>query len=216
MQRNIIHNEDCLTTLKQMPDKCCDVFSDPPYNVGKDYGVWNDKMTAEDYTAWIIEVLTELKRVANVLTIYVPKKWNLLYWNTLGPEFQEIILPFRPAGALRYGFSNQFNKLLTNARPKKEKPILNVWDNMQQPGLGFFFRENTYEHPGYTSEAITTRAIAELCEGELIYDPFMGTGTTAIAALNFKKEFIGSELNPKYIEIATKRIEQYAAQTSLF
>lgn len=216
MQTNIIHNEDCLTTLNGMPDKCCDVFADPPYNVGKDYGGWDDKMTAEDYTEWIVKVLTELKRVSNVLTIYVPKKWNLLYWNTLGPEFQEIILPFRPAGALRYGFSNQFNKLLTNSRPKKDKPILNVWDNMQQPGLGFFFREETYGHPGYTSEAITRRAIAELCESELIYDPFMGTGTTAIAALNFKKEFLGSELNPKYIDIATKRIEQCTAQTSLF
>lgn len=199
-----------------MPDKCCDVFTDPPYNVGKDYEVWDDKMTDDDYTEWIIKVLNELKRVSNVLTIYVPKKWNLLYWNTLGNEFQEIILPFRPAGALRYGFSNQFNKLLTNARPKKAKPILNVWDNMQQPGLGFFFREKTFGHPGYTSEAITTRAVAELCESDTIYDPFMGTGTTAIAAINYRKSFIGSEVNERYINIATKRINLYESQICLF
>jgi DNA modification methylase len=216
METNIIYNEDCLVTLRSMDDKCCDVFADPPYNVGKDYGDYNDKMTPENYTEWIVKVLTELKRVSNVLTIYVPKKWNLLYWNTLGTEFQEIILPFRPAGALRYGFSNQFNKLLTNARPKKDKPILNVWDNMQQPGLGFFFREETYGHPGYTSEAITRRVINELCESDIIYDPFMGTGTTAVAAIGFKKEFIGSELNQDYINIANRRIKLHLSQPCLF
>lgn len=199
-----------------MQDKCCDVFTDPPYNVGKDYGVSKDDLSDEEYTEWITKVLIELKRISVVLCVYVPKKWNLLYWNILGSEFQEIILPFRPSGALRYGFSNQFNKLLTNARPKKEKPILNVWDNMQQPGLGFFFRENTYQHPGYTSEAITKRAIHDLCGSEVIYDPFMGTGTTAVAAIDFNKNFIGSELNPQYIEIAKRRIIEAQSKLKLF
>lgn len=210
----MIYLEDCLTTMKRLEDGCCDVFTDPPYNVGKDYGIWNDKMPEIEYENWITKVLNELKRVANVLTVYVPKKYNLLYWNILGTTFQEIILPFRPAGAIRYGYSNQFNKLLTNARPKG-KPILNVWDNMPQPGLGFFFREETYEHPGYTSQAITERAINELCQSELIYDPFMGTGTTAVAALKFGKKYLGSELNPDYVVIANQRIDEASKQGSL-
>jgi len=215
MNINHIYNENCLDTMAKMPDNYCDIFTDPPYNVGKDYKYYKDNMPDEKYKTWITSVLNECKRIANVFTIYVPKKWNLFYWNILGNEFQEIILPFRPAGAIRYGYSNQFNKLLTNARPKRDKPILNVWDNMQQPGLGFFFREETYGHPGYTSEAITKRVIWELCESDIIYDPFMGTGTTAIGALNSKKDYIGSEINPEDIQIAKKRIEIYKTQLQI-
>ncbi len=206
MQLNSIHNGECLGWLKTLPDNCCDIFTDPPYNVGKDYGVWNDKMPENEYVEWITQVLQECKRVGNNVTVYVPKKWNLLYWNVLGAEFQEIILPFNPSGALRYGFSNQFNKLLTNSRPKGT-PVLNVWNNMPQPGLGFFFRENTYGHPGYTSEAITDKAIRSLCSNDVICDPFMGTGTTAVCAVNNGKSYIGCELTPDHIATANKRIQ---------
>ena len=212
-----IHEGECLEWLKSLPDSCCDIFTDPPYNVGKDYGPQvNDNREDAEYIEWICEVLSECKRVANNLTVYVPKKWNLIYWNTLGNDFQEIILPYRPAGAIRSGYSNQFNKLLTNARPQRKKKVLNVWDNMPQPALGFFFREDTYDHPGYTSEAITKRVVHELCDADLICDPFMGTGTTAIAALEFGKDFIGSEMNPTYIQIAYERIESSRKQLRLF
>ena len=209
---NKVHQADCLEFMKTMPDKSCDVFTDPPYNVGKNYGIWNDSLSEEDYTNWISKVLLEIKRVSNIYVVYVPKKWNLLYWTILGQEAQEIILPFNPSGAIRYGYSNQFNKLLTNARPKRDKPILNVWQNMPQPGLGFFFRENTYDHPGYTSQAITLKAINELTNNPLIYDPFMGTGTTAVACLIAKRSFCGTELNPEYCEIANKRIKEFQDQ----
>ena len=204
MKINEIENIDCLQGLKSLPDKCCDIFTDTPYNVGKDYGkMVNDKR--EDYEQWIAEVLIECKRVSNTLVVYVPKKWNLLFWNVLGSDFQEIILPFNAAGAIRGGFSNQYNKLLTNAKPKG-KPILNVWQNMPTTAMGYFFREETYGHPGYTSEAITGRAIKELCTHQLIVDPFAGTGTTWAAAMKLGKDFKGFELNPKFIDIAKNRI----------
>lgn len=203
---------DALKWLRSLPDKCCDIFTDPPYNVGKDYGVSKDSLS--DYEEWITDVLTECKRVANTLTVYIPKKWNLLYWNVLGGEFQEIILPFSPSGAIRWGYINQYNKLLTNGSPAR--PIKNVWDNMQQPGLGFFFRENTYGHPGYTSLHITRRVVSLLCSGDVVCDPFMGTGTTAIAALDFGKHYMGSEINREYVNIANKRISLFKSEPKLF
>ena len=45
-------------------------------------------------------------------------------------------------------------------------------------------------------------------EGDVIYDPFMGTGTTAIVAKKLGRNFIGSEINPKYVELDKKRLEQ--------
>ena len=52
--------------------------------------------------------------------------------------------------------------------------------------------------------------------GELILDPFMGSGTTGVAAIQLGRKFIGIEREPKYFEIACKRIEQAVAQGQLF
>jgi site-specific DNA-methyltransferase (adenine-specific) len=52
-------------------------------------------------------------------------------------------------------------------------------------------------------------------EGELVLDNCMGSGTTAIACLNTNRNFIGIELEPKYVDIANKRIEEFTHQLSL-
>lgn len=53
-------------------------------------------------------------------------------------------------------------------------------------------------------------------EGDIILDPFMGSGTTAIACIREKRNFIGFELNKEYYDKACKRIQIEMAQPSLF
>ncbi|MBP8788799.1 MAG: hypothetical protein KBH41_15255, partial [Azonexus sp.] len=53
-------------------------------------------------------------------------------------------------------------------------------------------------------------------EAETICDPYMGSGTTGVAAVKMGKTFIGIEREPKYFEIARKRIEDAQRQTSMF
>ena len=53
-------------------------------------------------------------------------------------------------------------------------------------------------------------------KGDLVLDPFMGTGSTGIAALNHGRRFIGIEKEPKYFDIACQRIENALAQGRLF
>lgn len=53
-------------------------------------------------------------------------------------------------------------------------------------------------------------------ENDLIYDPFMGSGTTAKAAHQLKRRWIGSEISSEYVELANKRLEPYLMQEQLF
>ena len=53
-------------------------------------------------------------------------------------------------------------------------------------------------------------------KGETILDPFMGSGTTAIACIREKRNFIGFELNKEYYDKACNRIKQEQAQLTLF
>lgn len=50
---------------------------------------------------------------------------------------------------------------------------------------------------------------------DIIYDPFMGSGTTAFVCDNNNRFYIGSELSPNYVNIANKRIEQHKLQLKL-
>ena len=58
--------------------------------------------------------------------------------------------------------------------------------------------------------------IQQASNPESILDPFMGSGTTGVAAIQLGRKFIGIEREPKYFDIACKRIEQAVAQGQLF
>jgi len=52
-------------------------------------------------------------------------------------------------------------------------------------------------------------------EGDIVLDPFMGSGTTAVACTKLGRNFIGFEIEPKYVEMANKRIAQHKGQKRL-
>ena len=78
-------------------------------------------------------------------------------------------------------------------------------------------REKDRVHP--TQKPI---ALMEWCIGHLpataqtILDPFMGSGTTGVACARLGRRFIGIEIEPKYFDIACRRIEQAQRQADLF
>ena len=96
--------------------------------------------------------------------------------------------------------------MLTNVKPVQKTK--NVWHNVQMPGLGYFFHEDNFGHPGYTSLDLTKRVLSAFTvEGQTVLDPFMGTGTTGVACEILGRKFIGIEIDDKYYSIAQKRIE---------
>ena len=73
------------------------------------------------------------------------------------------------------------------------------------------------EHPTQKPIALMKWCLGRLPEQcETILDPFMGSGTTGVAAVQMGRDFIGIEREPRYFEIACKRIEQAQRQGDLF
>ena len=74
-----------------------------------------------------------------------------------------------------------------------------------------------FVHPTVKPLYVMYKAIASAsAPGDLVLDPFMGTGSTGVAALQRGRRFIGIEREPKYFDIACQRIEHALAQGQLF
>lgn len=72
------------------------------------------------------------------------------------------------------------------------------------------------DHPTQKPVELMVWCIEQAGNPQTILDPFMGSGTTGVAAIQLGRSFIGIEREPKYFDIACKRIEQAIAQGQLF
>lgn len=101
------------------------------------------------------------------------------------------------------------NEVSFNPLGKNPGTVSDFWDI---PTKG-----NSDKHyASYNQDLIHKPIIAGCPENGLIYDPFMGTGSTAIAALRRNRNFIGSEMSVEYIKIAEKKIDNLLIQKTLF
>ena len=217
----IIKEGDCLEHFKVWDDNCVDhVLTSPPYNVGRPkkskskqvakYIGFDDKN--KNYFEWSVKVIDELLRVSrghvfyNVQANYYNKKD---IYKLIGHYHKDIIQTFiwtkghsSPAsepGAISnfyeyiFAFSNDTriksnNKFTTNTLHTPIGGRAKGFHAVMHDDIADFFIEN------FTQEK------------DLILDPFMGSGTTALSCLKLKRDFIGIELVPEYIELANQRI----------
>ena len=95
-----------------------------------------------------------------------------------------------------------------------------AWTNLDAVARIFRMRpmnmDGGKEHPTQKPIALMEWCIKQAGEIQTILDPFMGSGSTGIAAHNLGKEFIGIEREPKYFDIACRRIEDAQRQAMLF
>jgi len=71
-------------------------------------------------------------------------------------------------------------------------------------------------YASYNTDLIKKPILSGCPEGGIIYDPFMGTGTTAMASLRANRNFIGSEMSTEYIKICEQNIKPLLMQSKLF
>lgn len=90
------------------------------------------------------------------------------------------------------------------------------WTNKPMAArVGHFPRRDGNDHPTQKPVAAMKWTIG-FFKGGTICDPFMGSGTTGVAAVQMQRKFIGIEREPKYFDIACRRIEDAQRQGSLF
>lgn len=201
---------DCLEFLPTI-GKVDAVVTDPPYGIGeaagknasrtklavaKDYGddKWDDNPISIE--------LIEMVRAAG--------RWCIMF----GGNYY----PCPPTSCWlvwdKENGSNDFAdcELAWTNLPKAVRRIRYMWNGMLRAN-----GETRGDHPTQKPIGVMKWAIEQLpVPSIIILDPFMGSGTTGVAAVQMHRQFIGIEREPKYFDIACKRIEDAQRQGSLF
>ena len=245
LEINKIYNESNLDTMSKMSDDFVDVIiTSPPYNIGKsringgfnkkNYDKYNDDLSLEDYfkstKIWIDEMLRVTKYhifyniqevsgnrgiISYIMNEYKDNIKEVFIWAKQNPPSS--IVETMCSSGYEYIFciskdnpeSRKFNYCNFNNRNgdyMKNIIIKPVNSGKENAGHSFAFGDWLPNHfINYFSK-----------ENDLIYDPFMGTGTTAKSAIIYKRNWIGSEISKDYIEIAEKRLKPYKTQLTMF
>jgi modification methylase len=234
---------DTLETMRRIPNDMIDlVVTSPPYNLknstgngmkdgrgGKwanaalqnGYSHHNDCMPHEEYVQWQRDCLTEMLRIIpDNGAIFYNHKWRVQ--GGLLQDRQDIVSGFpvrqiiiwRRKGGLNFNagyFLPTYEVIYLIAKPKfvlakGANSYGDVWE---------FTQEMNNEHPAAFPVKLIDRIISST-KAKLVLDPFMGSGTTAIAAINNNRNFIGIDISPEYCAMARKRIKQHQAQSKLW
>lgn len=224
MTIDTIYHGDCLEYLRSLPDACVDlVVTDPPYLIETSGGGLYTKHSkryvkelSEIKDGFDSAVLDELCRVMKhvnayffcsqrqipILLDYFVKGrgcfWNILSWHKSNPvpaccnkylTDTEYIMFFREKGVKLYGSFETKRTWYLTPYNKADK--------------------DRYHHPTIKPLEIVCNLITNSSlEGEVVLDPFVGSGTTAVASKRLGRHFLGAELNLEYAEIAERRLAE--------
>lgn len=206
-----LHLGDCLEFMRSMPDKSVDaVITDPPYGIDFPYLSYKD--TRDNLIKLINDFMPESLRIAKraVYVLCGPTQINLypqadwcgaIIWNTTG-SFG------------KYGY-NQWTPVLCYGKDLKGFGNVNGITKSDTikisggGGVGFTRGELEKQHTCPKPITMMTMVLQRYSyPDETIFDPFSGSGTTGVAAVQLGRNFIGCEINPDYYAIAEKRIKQ--------
>ncbi len=203
---NKIICSDCLPILKSLPDKCIDlVLTDPPYGIfkRKDSGMMFGKETiySKDQSAsdWdsrpTKELFDEIKRVGKEYVI-----WGGNYFADLIGACKEPWLWDKHTG--NNGYAD--GELAFTSYQGTLRIFHHQWCGAFKDSE----RGMKAMHPTQKPVELMMWCLRKTDDNAIILDPFLGSGTTAIAAKLLKRNFIGIEKEQKYVDIANERLDK--------
>lgn len=221
---------DSLEILKTMPSNSIDlIITDPPYDISATNGggtinkvkklneSLTDLVNANINNGYDIETFnTEFVRVMKDINIYIwcnkkqiPEYFDF-YVNKLKCKFD--IITWNKTNAL----PTYSNKYLSDTEYclyfRKGKG--HCFPSNYEDAKTYYYApinhkdKKKWKHPTIKPLDITEKFVRNSSkEGEIILDPFMGSGTTCVAAKNLNREYIGIEINETYFKIAKERVD---------
>ena len=208
-------NLEVLNNLNLDYSKCIFV-SDPPFNIGYHYETYSDNMKESEYYDWLYSIFGNNKQVM------INYSENLFKYAFRINEIPQKIVPWvynsNTARQHRqiafFGVKPDFKKVGQEYKNLKDKRIIKRieegkmaklydWWNVNQ--VKNVSKEKT-EHPCQMPLQIMENIIGILPEEYIIIDPFLGSGTTAIACMKYGRKFFGIENDEKYFNISKDRI----------
>lgn len=228
---------DVIEQLKKFPNESVNlIVTDPPYNLNKDYGKSQDSLEFDEYIQFSKEWLGECKRILkNDGTIYVFMGMRYISYiyaileKDLGLSFNSWITWFYTQGVGKTkGFSPRHDDILMFTKnPKKftfnlddirvPQKFYRSINNMRgaNPGNVWEFSHIHYcnakrrQHPTQKPEGLYERMIlASSNEGDVVLDPFGGSGTCLHVCQHTGRKGIAIELNEEYCEMAVERLNE--------
>jgi len=213
---NQIINSDCLDVMREMPDKCVDlVLTDPPYGIGearknnssrsclaasKDYGCksWDDSIPSSEHFREIFRVSkNQIIFGGNYFVNNLANSSCWIVWDKDNGEndFADCELAWTSFKTAVRRFKYRWQGMLQENMRDKEKRI----HPTQKPVALFEWILRLYSKPG-----------------DIILDPFLGSGTTVAACINLERQYIGIEISPDYVLASQQRIKKATEQRRLF
>jgi site-specific DNA-methyltransferase (adenine-specific) len=217
--RNRLITADCIDGLAALGDGTVDLaFADPPFNIGYEYDVYDDRKQADQYLDWCRRWIGEVARVL---------KPDGTFWLAIGDEFAAELKVI----ALRVPSARQFVYGDRRANPEGRLPD-DTWILRPQdiPGGGFRPGEDTWyiprvcgtfkERAGFHGCQMPEQLLGRIIRvssrpGDLVLDPFGGSGTTLVVAKKLGRDYLGYELSPDYAEQAQSRLDACEPGTPL-
>ena len=192
------------------------------------YENFSDNLSMEDYFEFNKKIIEELTRIGGLVFYNIQFLTGnkvalfklighfseilkeVIVWDKVNgqPAIQEGVLNSQYEVILVFDSSNAISRKFDTATFKRGT-LSNVW-NIKRG------KKYSSKHGATFPVELAERVILNFADkNALILDPFIGLGTTAIAAINTKRNFIGFELDKDYFEIAQNRIEERQNEISL-
>lgn len=199
---------DCLQIMPQLDRKFDLTLTDYPYGIGEKYQSFDD--TQENIIRLINNTMPFILKISNSSIISTGTKNMFLY-----PKPKWVLCWYNPAGAYPgpWGFTTWHPMLCYGSDPYLRDGLGSMPDSIKNTT-----QSEKNGHPCPKPIAVwkwllnrgTTR------EGQSVLDPFLGSGTTLVAAAELHRQAVGIEIEEKYCEISAKRIERVLNQGELF
>ena len=236
IELNKIYCESNLETMNRMDDLSIDyVLTSPPYNVFNKslskYKDFKDDFSQSQYFEQQKELIKEMLRVTknhifyNIQMVSGNKVALHKLIGYFADNIKEVIIwqkSGQPAISEKV-FNSCFEYIIIFSNNEPNKRYFADANFKRGTQNNIFKILNSHSNPfADVHKAIMPLDIPRYFminfgkENDIWYDPYMGTGTTAVSAIEEKRRFIGSDISKEYTDLANKRLKPYLSQPTLF